>query len=591
MRVYNCIHTLKRRWDGLDMIKLFKWLRLRTLKQKLIFIFCVISCIVLLIQITVFQTQISIIIKKQTHTYFEETLRQIGKRVELQNEKFYENMESIRKNQVIKNYLNDLNHNRIIYHIAKYKIGYQVLRTPNLETIDNIYIFPPEQAPMNLYYSNAIYEPDEETKQMLKSYSLTNRDEMIWLAQTNPFQVSVLTYIREGSELLGLLRIDLNESFYKQLSEVKLGDKGSVYLVKDEVITFAKDLDWVNKPVTMLNHVSGSQVEYALELPNWKIIGIVPDDELIDKVSQVNRIFLFMELVFLSAILTFSLVTARLILKPLKELVKGMEHIQQGKLDVNLANNGDDEFSVINRHFNYMVERVDNLIKTVYYHQLNYRKTEIMNLQSKLDPHFLYNTLDMIYWSAIVKDEEEIGEAILALSNILRYSISHKNEFVSVAEDMSQLDNYLKIQKMRFENKLEYVFDIEKDIMEVKIPRLLIQPLLENAIKYAFENMKLGGKITINGFAEGDDIYFQVMDNGVGMSEEQVRVLLDKRMEAKSGIGIHLIQQRIQYTFGDTYGLHIESEKGKGTKVTIHLNKNTNFLHEDYVAQYKDELG
>ncbi|WP_274362898.1 sensor histidine kinase [Paenibacillus thermotolerans] len=528
---------------------------------------------------------------EQTNTNFQETIRQIGKRVELQNEQFTENVEAIRNNQVIKNNLKDLKAQKLNYNVAKYRISNQVLRSPNLDTMDNIIIFPVNRPPMNIFYSVPMFQMDAAAGKLMTDFSRHNSEETVWLAQSEPFQVSVISFIHDNGELLGLLRIDVNEVFYKQLDEVKLGESGTVYLVKDQMIAFAQDREWVSKNEASLYQMNGSKLEYELEGGSWKLIGVIPQNETVNKVNQVNRIFLFMELLIFIAILAFVTATARIILKPMKKLMKGMEHIQNGKLDVIIGNHGDDEFSVIIHHFNSMVERVNTLIKTVYYQQLHYRKSEIVNLQSKLDPHFLYNTLDMIYWMSVMKDEEEIGEAILALSNILRYSISHKNEFVSVREDMNQLENYLKIQSMRFEDKLEYRFEIEKDVLDVKIPKLLIQPLVENAIKYAFKNMKIGGTICIKGYSDQDDLWFQVIDNGTGIPEEKVRSLYEDSHSKgeETGIGIRLVHQRIRYIFGENYGVSIESEVGQGTKVSVRLNKNTNFLTEDYTVQWKEE--
>jgi two-component system, sensor histidine kinase YesM len=206
--------------------------------------------------------------------------------------------------------------------------------------------------------------------------------------------------------------------------------------------------------------------------------------------------------------------------------MKGMESIQQGNLNIVLNHKSTDEFSVIYAHFNFMVERVHNLIETIYQQQMHNRKAELLSLLSKLNPHFLYNSLDMIYWKAIMKSEEEIGGIIVALSNIFRYSISHKNEFVRVTEDLEQLENYLMIQSLRFEDKLKYEFQIQPDIAEYRIPKLAIQPLVENSIKYAFHDMKHGGNILIRGYIVADDLFFEVEDNGVGMSEGKIQMLL-----------------------------------------------------------------
>jgi len=570
---------------------MMKWLRIHSLKNKFILVFLLITSALLGLQVGVFQPWIGSIILEQTNAYFEETVRQIGKRVELQNGQFDESAESIRSNQVIQNNLKDLKYRKVNYNIAKYRISNQVLRLPNLDTIDNIVIFPVEGPPMNIFYSRAVFDVDEDTGRLMEHASIALKDETIWLARSEPFQVSVLQYIHDGGELLGLLRIDINESFYAQMDNVRLGESGSVYLIRDGVITFAKERSMVGRDESALRALTGSQVEYVLEDARWKLVGIVPDNEIINQVNQVNRIFLLMEALMLFAILALGVATMRFILKPLKQLMKGMEHIQQGKLDVILGDPGNDEFSVIIHHFNYMVERVNTLIKSMYYQQLHYRKSEIINLQSKLDPHFLYNTLDMIYWMSVVKDEDEIGEAILALSNILRYSISHKNEFVSVAEDIGQLENYLKIQSMRFKTKLSYAFDVDPGILEAKIPKLLIQPLVENAMKYAFRNMEYGGTIVVQGYAEGDDLWFHVVDNGVGMTPEKVQSLLASfhRRGEETGIGLHLVHQRLKYIFGESYGVTVESEVGKGTKVSVRLSKSANFLWEDYSGQWKEE--
>jgi two-component system sensor histidine kinase YesM len=188
--------------------------------------------------------------------------------------------------------------------------------------------------------------------------------------------------------------------------------------------------------------------------------------------------------------------------------------------------------------------------------------------------------LDLIYWKAIIKGEEEVAGIIVALSNILRYSISHKNEFVTVTEDMEQLKNYLMIQRLRFEDKLQYEFKIQKEIVDYKIPKLAIQPLVENCIKYAFQDMRRDGYILIQGYMDKDDLCFEVIDNGVGMSEEKVQMLysLCESGSEEAGLGIQLVHQRAKYIYGEGYGVSIESAIGKGTIIKLRLGQKTENL-------------
>ncbi|MBP3963177.1 cache domain-containing sensor histidine kinase [Paenibacillus lignilyticus] len=570
---------------------MMKWIKVRSLKYKIILVFIIISLLVVILQAGFFQHWISGIILRQSEANLQETVRQIGKQVDLQYKQIDANARVIRNNQVLKNYLKDLNRHTINYQIAKYQIARQVVRLPNLEMIENIYIFPVDYPPMNLFYSDAIFEADKLTEQLMSANRPPGTEEVIWTVQPQTHLISMLMLIYDGEEQLGLLRVDLNEKFHDQLDDVRLGEEGSVFLVKDDTVMFATDRRLVNQKETNLSKLlaAGAQVTFTLDYQGWKLIGVVPNQEILNQVNQVNKVLLLMELIVFAFIFLFALVILRMILRPLKQILRGMESIEQGKLAVIVSREGNDEFSVIIRHFNHMAERVNRLIKTVYYQQQTYRKAEVINLQSKLNPHFLYNTLDMIYWMTVVKDEEEIGEAIISLSTILRYSISHQNEFVTVSEDMEQLENYLKIQRMRFEDKLSYVFHIDPAIADIKIPKLLIQPLVENAIKYAFQQMMLGGMIIIRGYARGDELYLEVEDNGIGMPAEKVEALQAsfEKKSLGSGLGIQLVRQRITYIYGEEFGLSIRSVSGHGTAITLKLRTDAGVPQEEL---WKDEV-
>jgi two-component system sensor histidine kinase YesM len=558
-------------------------IRMHSLKSKIILIFILIVIVVLLLQVGVFQSLISTIILEQSDSFFQETVNQIGKRVDLQLEQHEMMALNLSENQVLKNYLKDLKNNNINYNIAKYKITREVLKFSNLDIFENIYVFPLEKDPINSYYTRAVFEINSNIKEFLKS---TNGGQKIYTMELNPesYQISVFISINNEDEMLGLLKIDYNlDLLARILDDVKLGKEGEIFVVHDHTIIYAKDHERVGEVMPVIDEAVGSMVAYALQNYEWELTGVVPKTEIVNHINRFNHIFILMVILILLAILAFSLATAHVVLRPLSKILKGMESIRHGNLNIILDNNTKDEFSTIIRSFNYMVEKVKSLIETIYHQQANYRKAEILSLQAKLNPHFLYNTLDMIYWMSVLKEEEEIGEIIVALSDMLRYSISHQNEFVTAREDMSQLENYLKIQKMRYEDQLTYIFFIDEEVMELKIPKLVIQPLVENAIKYAFENMKSNGTIWIRGYLEGDDLYFEVTDNGIGMSSmkiQQISASLEFTNQ-DMGLGIRMVHQRAKYIYGEGYGISMESVERGGARIQVKLRKKAEFQVTD----------
>lgn len=567
-----------------------KWFRANTIKSKIILLFFLIACIVLLLQVVVFQHWISSIIMEKSDAYFQETIHQIGERVDLQVKQFNSKALSISGNQVVKNYLKDLENNNINYNIAKYRISGEIFRLSDLDfdVIDNICIYPVGLGPINFYYTIPIFDIDPAARELLNRESPDMSDEVLWLDQhQDPNQISIFITIHDDDKKLGLLRIILNKAFFSSIVDgVKLGKAGKVYFADDRFVSFAKEREFINQPISVLYDHDGTPMEYVLNDKKWRLIGVIPKAEIAGQINQFNLIFYFMVFVMLAAVMAFGIVTARILLRPLKKIMKGMESIQQGNLKIMLDNKSNDEFSMIIRHFNFMVEKVNGLIDTIYRRQLHYRKAEMLSLQAKLNPHFLYNTLDMIYWMAIMKEEDEIGDVIVTLSQILRYSISHKDEFVSVGEDMEQLENYLKIQRLRFEDKLAYSLQLHGDVRDVKIPKLIIQPLVENSIKYAFQDMKHGGSLSVSVSANQDDLIFEVADDGVGMSPGQVQSIYRSFESAgeEGGIGIKLVHQRIKYIFGEDCGFFIESAVGKGTKITVVLKQKVPFHREELLS-------
>ena len=202
------------------------------------------------------------------------------------------------------------------------------------------------------------------------------------------------------------------------------------------------------------------------------------------------------------------------------------------------------------------------------------RKTELDALQSQINPHFLYNTLDSIVWMIEGEQYKEAISMVTALSRLFRISISKGKTIISIADEAEHARNYMNIQKVRYKNRFVFSMEMEKRILQYSTIKLVIQPILENAIYYGMESMDGDGIIRVHGYEKDGDIYIDVDDNGPGMPQEIVDYLLtdnDRVHKKGSGVGLLNVHQRIRLYFGDAYGLEIHSEPDVGTCVRIHL--------------------
>lgn len=214
------------------------------------------------------------------------------------------------------------------------------------------------------------------------------------------------------------------------------------------------------------------------------------------------------------------------------------------------------------------------LMNEIVIEQEKKRKSEFESLQAQINPHFLYNTLDSIIWMVESNRYQEATSMVTALANLFRISLSKGKNIITIREEIEHAQNYLYIQKIRYKNRFQVKIDITPEIYEFSTIKLIVQPLLENAIYHGVEYMDGEGEITIKGYLKDDDIYIDVIDNGLGMPEEEINLILNdnNRVHKKgSGIGLSNVHQRIQLYFGPKYGLLIDSELDEGTTVHIHL--------------------
>lgn len=312
---------------------------------------------------------------------------------------------------------------------------------------------------------------------------------------------------------------------------------------------------------------------------DWTYINATPFNEMFRQITFVKRlvVIIFGCILLLGLLLGYRL--ARSIVRPVSKLTEKMRRIEKGDLD-NLeeqalgfvSQTAQDEVSQLNRTFQMMIRRIRELIDENYAKQLVIRDTELKALQAQINPHFLYNTLESINWLAKVNKQKQISDMVEALGFLLRSSIGLKDPLISLEKELSIVRSYVIIQRMRFEERLDFRLDVPDGLLDALVPKLTLQPLVENAIRYALEPNIEPCIISISISRTEDGLDLRVSDNGPGMTADFIRGLEQGRIQTRGeGIGLANITERIQIVFGQEWGTEMESRPGEGTTIHVHI--------------------
>ncbi|WMJ87128.1 sensor histidine kinase [Anaerocolumna sp. MB42-C2] len=280
--------------------------------------------------------------------------------------------------------------------------------------------------------------------------------------------------------------------------------------------------------------------------------------------------------IMIGGALFFSVIISNSISRPIKELSGITGQVAKGDLSVRSHIKNGAEVKVLSDSLNIMIGKLSDLIETVKIEQANLREAELKLLQAQINPHFLYNTLDTIIWLAEADKGEDVVDMVGALSNYFRTSLSKGNDKISLKEEELHVQSYLQIQQSRYKDILEYEIDIPVELGDHLVPKITLQPLVENALYHGIKNKRGKGKIIITGDQDGRNIRLSVKDNGLGMSEERlkqvIKALSKKEKESeKNFYGLYNVNERIQLYYGKEYGLKIKSIYQAGTEVEVIL--------------------
>lgn len=417
-------------------------------------------------------------------------------------------------------------------------------------------------------------------------YDEVNRAPQYVLAYTRPVYGT-------DSKPLGWLAVNLSERdlFYQLLSQgTQMGGDEYYLLDGDGVITMTTDTSAIGHlftevcpggqlPTGTLNSVRYGEKQLLTSLHSpmtgFRLLCLSDREELVhDLRAQLGYIFIVM-LITTLVMLLVALWVSRWIYAPVKNLKDAMHRVQEGDLSARATVWDNDEIGELSEGFNQTVEQVERLIGQLVEERMRKKEAELDALQYQITPHFMYNTLNSIKYAAMLQGADRIGEQLGAFIELLQASISRQGAFLTVEEEIHMVENYVKLQKFRYMDAFEVVYCIEPETKGLYVPRLILQPLVENAILHGTKLHRSDCRIEIAVQLNGPSLILRVTDNGTGMTEQEVNALMSGQRLARkggfSGIGIPNIRERLKLYYGDMGQLHYSSSPGFGTRAVITL--------------------
>lgn len=397
----------------------------------------------------------------------------------------------------------------------------------------------------------------------------------------------------ETQKVMGVVLIDLKlRVIVETAQDVRLGKTGLLMVMdeKGDPVYVPKQLGFQTIPLMWLKGqpsgqfvetINGRELQFIFRkssFTNWSTIGVFSTKEAAPEVREI-RLYVgtFVFVVCLLGI-TASFALSHGISRPIHRLMAFMQRAESGDLTTRYWGDGMDEVGMLGRSYNSMLTKINDLLQLTEKQEKQKREAELRILQAQIKPHFLYNTLDTIHWMAHKQGAQDVSEMVEALSKLFRIGLSKGNEFIPLAEEFEHIRSYLQIQKLRYKDKLKYSLDLDPEISHSFVLKVILQPIVENAIYHGIKERRGPGQITVKGTLQGNRIHLSVSDDGVGIDEEtliRMRERLDDPMNiqmetAASGYGLANVQARMKLTYGtQDCGIFINSKQGIGTTVSL----------------------
>ncbi len=401
-----------------------------------------------------------------------------------------------------------------------------------------------------------------------------------------------ITSLQQGKER-PILLINIKESFLSDFySNIVPNDKmhyfitaqdGSIVSANSDVSKIlAQDSDWLSEVLvqkTGILYLKNNKDDIIVcfdtsQITDWTLVSVIRNKDLIPQV-EVN---IFMTVTRLGSVLILvSLILAyfmsMMVTKPIKKLIAAIKKTGQGDFTSKIPVRGYGELDNLIRHYNNMNDKIQQLINENYEVKLHEKQAQINILNTQLNPHFLYNTLNLVNCIAIENQFPEISKIVVSLSRMLHYTVENNKSLGKLKEELEWLEGYIFIMSTRFDGRFDYGCYVEPELLDYDVPRLFLQPFVENAFIHGFDQMEGGCVLRISGWIEDKCLHFSVRDNGRGMNSERIKEIMEGNYPS---VGMKNVHSRLKLMYGDEYGITVQSRVGNGTQIMIRLPDTSN---------------
>ncbi|WMC93250.1 cache domain-containing sensor histidine kinase [Kineothrix sp. MB12-C1] len=390
---------------------------------------------------------------------------------------------------------------------------------------------------------------------------------------------------------IGYIRIGLKRSYIEKMtSNISFGNDGSIAILDANMERISGVVG--ESLITKMSGETSSQGNFLYEegssectvvythsnITGWDTVGFIPLEYIKKDLAGIRNLAVVLIVFAIIIGISVSIAIAQSLVSSLENTANALERFAQGDFEVRLCENRADEIGKMNRVFNKAIKDINELMQKVTQGEILNKEMEFKTLQSQMNPHFLYNTLDTINWMAFKEKQIEICNLVTAISNLIRASISNKQSIITLEQELNYVKDYLYIQHVRYKDRFDTIYDIDDSLLNQTVPKLIVQPIVENAIIHGIENTQSKNFLYISVKRENESIDIIVKDTGIGMSEEKISELLKEPITAETGesevhtnLGLYAVHKRLKFMYGDSYGLIIRSKEGEGTTVILHI--------------------
>lgn len=381
------------------------------------------------------------------------------------------------------------------------------------------------------------------------------------------------------SELSDIATVDINKNQVKRLNNTLNSLQQNIENLELDINgrgTYEENMKYLDDNVYMLTAMFEEGIKEYIQNETEYLSDIRIEQHNRNRVVYISVLVIFLMAVMISLINIYR--ALRAVTEPIRRLCDMSKELSKGNFNVKTKVSSTDEIAILSESFNEMAAEIGELVEDITEKQKDLSLLETKLLQAQINPHFLYNTLDTIVWLAEDNRNEEVVSMVTSLSEFFRSTLSKGREFITVREEKNHIESYLKIQQFRYQDIMDYEIEFDESILEYNIPKLLLQPLVENALYHGVKCKRGKSVISVSGNIEGEYLIFVVEDDGIGMNEETLEKVReningDINKHDKGSFGLANVNFRIQRYYGDDCGLYIDSEYNKGTKSTVKIKK------------------